>query len=284
VGAVVLSAAIVGIILAGIGSQLDGLRDALREARTTLAGYAADLGIDRDTAEAASSDAANAVGDFVPALLGGLTAGLSTLSSLAFFLALTLLSLFFLLMDGPQIRRWAERHMWVPEPAAHAVTGRVLQSLRGYFVGVTFVALFNAAVVLVGALLLGVPLAGTIALVTFLGAYVPYLGAWGAGAFAVLIALGGAGPGAALGMIVVQLLANGILQQLVQPIAMGAALGIHPLAVLIVTIAGGSLFGAVGLILAGPLTAAATRIAGDLARRRAEAAERIPDAPTPVGA
>ena len=67
--------------------------------------------------------------------------------------------------------------------------------------------------------------------------YIPYLGAWGAGAFSVLIALGGAGTDAAAGMIVVQLLANGILQQLVQPIAFGAALGIHPLAVLIVTIA-----------------------------------------------
>ena len=53
-------------------------------------------------------------------------------------------------------------------------------------------------------------------------------------------------------MIVVQLLANSVLQQLVQPLAMGAALGIHPLAVLIVTIAGGALFGSVGLILAAP--------------------------------
>jgi predicted PurR-regulated permease PerM len=65
-------------------------------------------------------------------------------------------------------------------------------------------------------------------------------------------------------MIVIQLLANGLLQQLVQPVAYGAALGIHPLAVLIVTIAGGALFGAVGLILAAPLTSAATRIAEDL--------------------
>jgi predicted PurR-regulated permease PerM len=56
---------------------------------------------------------------------------------------------------------------------------------------------------------------------------------------------------------------------MLQPIAYGAALGIHPLAVLIVTIAGGSLFGAVGLILAAPLTSAATRIAADLARSRA---------------
>ena len=93
----------------------------------------------------------------------------------------------------------------------------------------------------------------------------------------MLVALGGAGTDAALGMIVVQILANGALQQLVQPLAMGAALGIHPLAVLIVTIAGGALFGAIGLILAAPLTSAATRISADLARaralREAEAAE-----------
>ena len=44
-------------------------------------------------------------------------------------------------------------------------------------------------------------------------------------------------------MAVIVLLANGVLQQMIQPIAYGAALGIHPLAVLIVTIAGGSLFG-----------------------------------------
>jgi predicted PurR-regulated permease PerM len=105
---------------------------------------------------------------------------------------------------------------------------------------------------------------------------VPYLGAWGAGAFSVLIALGGAGADAAAGMIVIQLLANGILQQMIQPIAYGAALGIHPLAVLVVTIGGGALFGAVGLILAAPLTAAATKIAGDLARNRAEAARASP--------
>ena len=82
------------------------------------------------------------------------------------------------------------------------------------------------------------------------------------------MALGGAGTDAAIGMIVLQLLANGLLQQLVQPIAYGAALGIHPLAVLIVTIAGGSLFGAVGLILAAPLTSAITKISADFARAR----------------
>ena len=49
----------------------------------------------------------------------------------------------------------------------------------------------SIAVVGAGAWILGVPLAGTIAVVTFVGAYVPYLGAWSAGAFSVLLALGG---------------------------------------------------------------------------------------------
>ena len=206
------------------------------------------------------------------ALLHGIGSGLEKLSSLVLFLAFTLLSLLFLLADGPTIRAWGERHMGVPLPVARIVSDRALQSLRGYFLGVTIVAAFNAVVVVVGALILGVPLAGTIGAVTFLGAYVPYLGAWTAGAFAVLIALGGGGTDAAAGMIVVQILANSVLQQLVQPLAMGAALGIHPLAVLIVTIGGGALFGAVGLILAAPLTSAVVRISHDLRVAEAEPA------------
>src|SRR4029450_5560906 len=118
---------------------------------------------------------------------------------LAFFLALTALSLFFLLKDGPTIREWGERHLGVPVPVAHTISRRVLQSLRGYFLGVTIVAGFNAIVVSLGALVLGVPLVGTIAAVTFIGAYIPYLGAWSAGAFSVLVALGGAGHEDALG-------------------------------------------------------------------------------------
>jgi putative heme transporter len=281
VAVVLLGAAVVVVVLGGITSQLDGLRTNLSSAKETIVGWLDDLGVDRGTAETAKDDVSSALNGGVAALLEGLAGGLKRLSSLVVFLGLTALSLFFLLKDGPLIRRWAEGHMRVPRPVAHGVTEHVLEALRGYFLGVTLVAAFNAVVVAIGALILGVPLAGTIAAITFLGAYVPYLGAWGAGAFAVLIALGGAGTDAAIGMIVVQLLANGILQQLVQPIAYGTALGIHPLAVLVVTIAGGALFGAVGLILAAPLTAAATRIAADLARNRAARAAQ-PDAGAPA--
>jgi predicted PurR-regulated permease PerM len=268
---VALGAVVVLVIVAGIVGQSGELSAHLTDAKNTLEGWLKDLGVDPSKAKNAGNDASSSASQSVTTLLHGVAAGVKELSSLVFFLALTALSLFFLLKDGPTIRAWGERHLGVPTTVAHTVTQRVLESLRGYFFGVTIVAAFNAVVVGGGALVLGIPQAGTIAAVTFFGAYVPYLGAWTAGAFAVLIALGGAGTDAAVGMIVIQLLANGLLQQLIQPVAYGAALGIHPLAVLVVTIGGGCLFGAVGLILAAPLTSAATRISADLARSRAEA-------------
>ena len=118
-------------------------------------------------------------------------------------------------------------------------------------------------------------------IVTFVGGFVPYLGAWSAGIFAFLIALGAGGTTEAIGMAVVLLLANGVLQQLVQPFAYGAALGIHPLAVLVVTIGGGAIFGAVGLILAAPLTSAVVRISADLARARVADLARAQTAEAP---
>ena len=275
---VALSVLMVFAIVGGITSQTDEVEGQLSDAKSTLAGWATDLGVDTSTAEGAKSDASSSTTSAAETLLNGVATGIKSLSSIVFFLALTALSLVFLLKDGPQIRGWVERRMGLPLPVAQTVTGRILGALRAYFFGVTIVAVFNAVVVGVGALLLGVPLAGTIAVVTFVAAYIPYLGAWSAGAFSVLVALGGAGTEAAIGMAVIQLLANGILQQLIQPIAYGAALGIHPLAVLVATIGGGALFGAAGLILAAPLTSAIVLISADLSRARSK---DVPDAGGP---
>jgi predicted PurR-regulated permease PerM len=272
-GVVTLGVVVVVVIIAGVTSQSTGIAHQLSEATTKIEGWLKDLGVSADSARAAKDDADSSTTAAVSTLLHGVSSGLETLSSLVFFGALTALSLFFLLKDGPQIRAWGERHLPIPTPVAHVAVERILQSLRGYFLGVTIIAAFNGVVVGLGALLLGVPLPGTIAAITFIAAYVPYLGAWASGAFAVLVALGGSGPDAAAAMIVVELLANGILQQLVQPFAYGSALGIHPLAVLVTTIAGGALFGAAGLILAAPLTAAAVRISADLAQARASERE-----------
>jgi putative heme transporter len=259
------------VVIGGIVGQASSADSNLAGAQDKITGWVEDLGVNHGTAEAAKHQVSSATTDSVTALLHGVAGGLSALSSIVFFLAMTALSLFFLLKDGPTIRAWTEKHMGVPRDIAHTITQRVLGSLRGYFLGTTIVAAFNAGVVAIGAWVLGVPLVGTIAAVTFVGAYIPYIGAWSAGAFAVLIALGGAGTEAATGMIVLQLFANSVLQQFVQPFAMGTALGLHPLAVLVVTIAGGALFGTVGLILAAPLTSAVVRISGDLAQARAKA-------------
>jgi putative heme transporter len=268
------------IVLTGIASQADSLSERLQAGAKKIESWAKDLGVDSATARDANQNASASVSSGFKALTAGLAAGIDRLASLAVFLSFTALSLFFLLKDAPTIGSFVQRHLGVPLPVARMITARTTGSLRGYFVGVTIVAAFSAAVVGIGALALGVPLAGTIAVVTFLGGYVPYIGAWTAGAFAVLIALG-EGTETAVALAVVVLLANGALQQLVQPIAYGATLGIHPLAVLIVTIAGGALFGTIGLVLAAPLTAAAVKISVDLARARAreEAGPAEPPAP-----
>jgi predicted PurR-regulated permease PerM len=262
---IVLLALGVGLlVLAGIASEASSLSARLEEGASRLQGWAQDLGVKAPTATQANADASAGLSGAFAALTHGLLGGIDRLASLAVFLSFTALSLFFLLKDAPAIGGFVERHLGVPVPVAHSVLGRVAGSMRGYFLGVTIVALWSALIVGAGALVLGVPLVGTIAVVTFLGGYVPYIGAWTAGVFAVLIALGGAGTDVAIAMALVVLLANGVLQQLVQPIAYGAALRLHPLVVLIATIAGGCLFGTVGLVLAAPLLSAAVRIQADL--------------------
>jgi putative heme transporter len=272
-GIVAVGLAVGLMVLTGIASQAHSLGVRLQEGVDQLQSWAHDLGVDSTSAKDAGNHASSTVSSGFKALTEGLVGGLERLASLAVFASFTVLSLFFLLKDAPTIGGFVERHLGVPVPLARTILARVSGSLRGYFVGVTAVALWSALLVGLGALLLGVALPGTIAVVTFLGGYVPYLGAWTAGGFAVLIALGDQGPETALALAVIVLLANGVLQQMVQPIAYGAALGLNPLAVLIVTIAGGCLFGTIGLVLAAPLVSAVVKISADVAGARA-AAER----------
>src|SRR3954447_6411367 len=286
--AIVFIAVIVGaglmiwLVVGGITSQAGQLEQTLKSGADKLQSTLQDLDVSGAKDQQANSDASTGVSNGFHALLEGAGRGLKALGSLAIFLSFTLLSLFLLLADGPRIRRWLESHMGVLPAVGRTIGDRTIQALRGYFTGVTIVAAFNAIVIGLAAVVLGVPRAGSIAAVNFVAAYIPYLGAWSAGAFTVLLAYGSSGTTTALVMAVVVLLANGALQQMIQPIAFGAALGIHPLAVLIVTIAGGSLFGTIGLVLAAPLTSAATHISADLARARAKEAEAHAPPPQPA--
>ena len=96
-----------------------------------------------------------------------------------------------------------------------------------------------------------------------------------------MIALGAQGTTTALIMLVIVLLANGLLQNVLQPFAMGSALDLNPLVVLVVTIGAGCLFGMIGLVLAAPLTSAVVHIGRDLwqarGRARIEPTQRPPN-------
>ncbi|HET7220913.1 MAG TPA: AI-2E family transporter [Vicinamibacterales bacterium] len=280
---VVAVAALVVIVVGGITSQSDDISARLHDGSAKVANWAKDAGVGDNSADSAKADAEASAQDAGKALLNGAAHALSGLASLGVFLSFTAIILFFTLKDGPSLRAAVERNAGVPEEKAHLAIEEMLRAMRGYFAGTTIVAAFNAVVIGLGALILGVPLAGTIAIVTFVGAYIPYLGAWTAGAFAVLLALGGPGPEAALAMAVIALLGNGILQQMVQPLAMGTALDLHPIVVLVVTIGAGSLFGTIGLILAAPVTSAIRRITARLREAR-EAAGVSPESPLAASA
>jgi len=272
------------MVIGGISSQSSEISSTISAAGDKISSWLEDAGISSSSASSTTDTAQQDTSDAVSTLINGVATGISGITSLMLGLSFTILSLFFLLKDGPSLRAWVDDHLGVPRPVARTITGDVMVALRRYFAGVTIVAAFNAVLVGLAALILGVPLAGTIAVVTFVCAYIPYLGAFVAGAFAVLITLGSEGTTDAWIMLVVVILANGALQQILQPIAYGATLGLNPLVVLIVTIGAGSLFGMLGLVVAAPLTSAAVHIKRDLERARAaavQAAQHSPETPPP---
>jgi len=255
------------LVLGGIVEQGDQIQAYASQALDKAEGWVKDAGAN-DTS-GSKQDVSGAVKSAGSTLVHGVASGIEGLTSLAFFLSFALFSTFFLLKDFSSIRGFVDTHLGIPLPVATTVTGNVLTALRRYFLGVSIVAIFNGIVVGLGAWALGVPLAGTIAVVTFVTAYVPFIGAFVSGAFAVILALAAEGTKTAAIMLVIVLLANGLLQNVLQPVAFGATLGLNPLAVLIVTIAAGALFGMVGLILGAPLTSAAVHISRDLRAARA---------------
>jgi len=263
------------LVLKGITDQSEQLAKYAANAAEKAQSWLQGAGVDQSSASGANDHVSSAVPQIISTLAHGVLHSIQGITSLAFAVSFTALSIFFLLKDGPSMRASIEAHMGLPRPVARTITGDVITSLRGYFKGVTLVAVFNGFVVTAGALILDVPLAGTIGLVTFLLAYIPFIGAFVAGALAVVIALGAQGTTTALIMLVIVILANGLLQNVVQPFAMGSALHLNPLVVLVLTISAGCLFGMIGLVLAAPLASAAVHIAGDLRAARAAAAAPI---------
>jgi putative heme transporter len=190
---------------------------------------------------------------FISGAVNVLLKGINSISVFIFgvFIGINILAYF--LADGRGIGRWVSFHLGpVPQPTAYRIIANAARFLRGYIWGSTLIGIFNGVIMFIGALVLGVPLAATIGIVGWFTNYIPTFGAIIGGAFAVLIALASGGVTTGILMLVVVLIANGPLQTVVSQFALGAALKLHPLAVLFVTTAGMIMFGALGGIVAAP--------------------------------
>ena len=125
---VAAGAAMLMLIVGGLAGQEDELSSELTAGASEIQSWAEDAGIDKDSAESANKDASKSLSGGVSALLKGVETGLDVLAGIGIFLAFTVLSLFFMLKDGPRLRAWGERHMGVPQDVARIVTGRTIGS------------------------------------------------------------------------------------------------------------------------------------------------------------
>ncbi|GGR21441.1 AI-2E family transporter [Agromyces mediolanus] len=186
---------------------------------------------------------------------------LSVGSSFGHFLAGMLLALFatlFILIDGRGIWRWLVGIFPRRGRAAIDGAGRAGWTTLQNFVKVQIlVATIDAVGIGLGALLLGVPLAIPIAVLVFLGSFIPIVGAVATGALAVFVALVYNGWVIALIMLGVVLLVQQVEGHVLQPLIMGTAVKVHPLGVVIAVATGSLLAGIPGALFAVPIAAVA---------------------------
>ena len=207
------------------------------------------------------------INDFVDQLVvsaqedGGtlLTGALSVGSTLGHFLAGMLLTIFatlFILIDGRSIWNWIvgifpRRARAAVNDAGHAGWATLQNFVRVQIL----VATIDAIGIGLGALLLGVPLAVPIAILVFLGSFIPIVGAVVTGALAVFVALVYNGWVIALVMLGVVLLVQQVEGHILQPLIMGTAVKVHPLGVVVAVTTGSLLAGIPGALFAVPVAA-----------------------------
>ena len=188
-----------------------------------------------------------------------LSGALSVTSSVGSWLVgagIALFALVFFIHDGARI--WEYLVSWFPRLARPAVLGSGRagwETLLSYVKVQIFVAFIDAVGIGLGAYFLGLPLVAPIAIAVFLGAFVPIVGGTVAAALAILVALVYEGPVTALIMLIIVLAVQQLEGQVLQPLVLGAAVRIHPLAVVLAVAAGGYLAGVPGVLFAVPVVA-----------------------------
>jgi len=163
-----------------------------------------------------------------------------------------------------------------------AVARRAYEAVEGFMRGTTLIALIDALCTTVGLLILRVPGALGLGALVFVGAYIPYLGAFLSGAVAVLVALADRGFVIALWTLGVVLAVQLLEGHVLQPVIQSRTVQMHPAVVMVTITAGASVAGILGMLLAVPLTAAAFGVVQEL-RTRYASSPPGPEPPGPAG-
>ncbi|MEL4503396.1 AI-2E family transporter [Luteococcus sp. H138] len=179
-----------------------------------------------------------------------------SLSELLAMALLGVISAFFFLGDGPKI--WSNLLWLVPARSRtrqYEASRRSWRSLELYARTAVIVAVIDAVCIGVGAALLKVPFPLPLAMLVFVSAFVPFVGAIASGAVAVVLALFTGGPTTALLMALVVLAVQQLEGNVLQPLLMGRAVSLHPYAVIVGVSLAGYLWSLVGALLAVPVMA-----------------------------
>jgi predicted PurR-regulated permease PerM len=218
-------------------------------------------------------------------LSGALSFG-STAGHFAAGLVLALFILIFFLLEGDRI--WAFIVRLLPKKARAAAFGagrKGWASMVSYARIQMFVAFVDAVGIGVGAAIIGVPLALPLSVLVFIGSFIPVVGALVTGAIAVLLALVANGPINALIMLAIVLLVQQLESHILQPLVMGKAVSLHPVAVILSVAAGSYLAGIPGALFSVPILAVANSAIRYIAARTWEHEQVLvtPEGPVTLG-
>ncbi len=241
---------------AAVGRQFsdlaDSIKQGIREAGDVLAG--APFHLSRTEIQQRIDDAIAQISDSGGALTGGVVHGAVLVGEVLTGLIITLLLLFFFLKDGPDIWRWiVDTFGGRARARLDEVARRSYTALSGYVRGLALVGAADATMIGAGLAILGVPLVAPLMLLTFLGAFIPLVGAFTAGLAAVLIALVSGGVVKALMVLALIVAVQQVEGHLLYPIIMGRTVNVHPIAVILAIAAGGILAGVIGIFISVPI-------------------------------
>ncbi|GAA2503240.1 AI-2E family transporter [Streptomyces longisporus] len=194
--------------------------------------------------------------------------GVSVVGETIAMAVLALFLVFFFLRDSHKasdlIRRIAPGESG---DTLEAMARRAYEAVEGFMRGTSFIALIDAVCITLGLLVLDVPGAVGLGALVFVGAFIPYLGAFISGAVAVLVALADRGFVIALWVLGVVLAVQVLEGHVLQPVIQSRTVQMHPAMVMVAITAGASVAGVLGMLLAVPLTAAAFGVVHELRAR-----------------